>query len=435
MSPLRPVAPAVLPMLLLLPLLLTGLWSCSDEPISMTVDVVSDWRPGGDFTRVESTLVRGESLEREEREVRQVTFPVAGAEDFLGGVRVAELLDVSGGPLTLEVTLISAAGAPVASRRLSLDLDRDFAATVLLTRSCRDVECPAPSGAPELSECQGGTCVDPRCSLSTPEYCPPPMCDSDAECGAPIPSCMTTGVCNRGYCVCSESTPPVPDSGPPPDSAPPPDCRIDADCGAPSAGPWSPCEGFADVCVETGGTHSREVTTPTCTSGSCTFPSSPESEACVRDTDGSSCNDSNACTTGDACAGGSCTGAPVSCDDTNPCTADSCVPATGCTNTPMAEHASCGASYERCCGGACIDTRSSTSHCGGCGINCAAGFACVNYSGRTVCECTGNAHCPGGAQHICSPTYDLHCGCRDSTVCPSPMTCVDIAGALNYCTY
>jgi hypothetical protein len=52
-----------------------------------------------------------------------------------------------------------------------------------------------------------------------------------------------------------------------------------------------------------------------------------------------------------------------------------------------------------------------------------------------VCECAANTDCPGGADHICSPTYAYHCGCRTSAVCPGPMTCVDVAGALNYCTY
>lgn len=420
---------------------LSVLAGCSAEPIVLTVDVVSDWGPGRDFSRVESTLVRGSGATgASSGETRQESLAVNGTEDFVHGVRVANLGDVTGGPSTLRVTLVNAGGGAVATRTVSLDLDRDFAATVLLTQSCRDVACPAPSGSPELSECQGGTCVDPRCSLATPEYCPPPMCDTDLDCDPPPAACATTAACVRGYCLCDEPAPPLPDSGPPPDSAPPadsappPDCILDTDCGAPAAGPWSACGGFANTCAETGGTRSREVTTPTCAAGLCGDVVSSESEACGRDTDGTSCNDSNACTTGDSCTGGSCGGSPRGCNDSNACTADSCNPSSGCVNTPMAEHSSCGASYQRCCGGACIDTRSSAAHCGGCGIACAGTFDCVSYSGRTVCECTGNTHCPG-AEHICSPTYDYHCGCRDSTACPTEMSCVDIPGALNYCTY
>ena len=44
------------------------------------------------------------------------------------------------------------------------------------------------------------------------------------------------------------------------------------------------------------------------------------------------CTDNNACTTGDACSGGSCSGSPRSCDDSNGCTTDSCAPASGCQN-------------------------------------------------------------------------------------------------------
>jgi hypothetical protein len=45
------------------------------------------------------------------------------------------------------------------------------------------------------------------------------------------------------------------------------------------------------------------------------------------------CNDSNACTTADTCAGGMCVGgAPPNCNDGNSCTSDSCDPMIGCVN-------------------------------------------------------------------------------------------------------
>jgi hypothetical protein len=50
-------------------------------------------------------------------------------------------------------------------------------------------------------------------------------------------------------------------------------------------------------------------------------------------TDGTVCNDANACTTNDTCSVGACIGAPLDCRDGNPCTNDSCNPATGCVNT------------------------------------------------------------------------------------------------------
>lgn len=417
---------------------------CGDSQVTLTVDLITDWRAGLDFTTAETSLSREADGSGE---IRQETFTTTGAEDFLEGVRVAELTDVGGGKSYVRVALRDPASRVIATRSLELDLERSFAATVLITRSCRDVECPAPMGAPDLSECQGGSCVDPRCSPSTPEFCPPPACDNDAECIAALGWCTGDRICADGYCFCRDFPTPE-DTGPPdtspldtsvPDTAPdttlPPDCTTDADCGSPTTGAWSACSGFSNTCDETG-TRSREVTTPVCNGdNTCGTSTSTETGSCTRDTDGTGCNDGDACTVSDLCSGGSCTGSARNCSDGNACTADSCNSSSGCVNTPMAEHSVCGASYQRCCGGSCVDTRSSEAHCGGCGINCAAGFNCVNYSGRTVCECTANTQCPGGADHICSPTYDYHCGCRNSSVCPGPMTCVDIAGALNYCTY
>jgi hypothetical protein len=410
---------------------------CGDAQVGLTVDLITDWRAGLDFTTVETSLSREADGSGE---IRQETFTTTGTEDFVSGVRVAELTEVGGGRLFVRVALRDAASRVIATRSLELSLERSFAATVLITRSCRDVECPAPMGAPDLSECQGGSCVDPRCSPSTPEFCPPPECESDGECIAALDWCSGDRICADGYCFCRDIAPPE-DTGPadtaPPDTTPPPDCTVDSDCGSPTYGAWSACTGFTSTCAESGGMHSRDVTTPTCgADGTCGTAMSTESEACTRDTDGTGCDDGNPCTVSDVCSGASCSGGtPRNCSDGNPCTADSCNTSSGCVNTPMAEHSVCGASYQRCCGGSCVDTRSSEAHCGGCGINCAAGFNCVNYSGRTVCECTANTQCPGGADHICSPTYDYHCGCRTSAVCPGPMTCVDVAGALNYCTY
>jgi len=39
-------------------LMLLALADCSDAPVGLTVDVLSDWEPGLDFTSVETTLSR-----------------------------------------------------------------------------------------------------------------------------------------------------------------------------------------------------------------------------------------------------------------------------------------------------------------------------------------------------------------------------------------
>ncbi len=58
----------------------------------------------------------------------------------------------------------------------------------------------------------------------------------------------------------------------------------------------------------------------------------------VPETDGLSCNDASACTTGEVCLGGQCGGGTLqSCDDGNPCTVDSCNPVNGtCKSSPVA---------------------------------------------------------------------------------------------------
>jgi hypothetical protein len=51
--------------------------------------------------------------------------------------------------------------------------------------------------------------------------------------------------------------------------------------------------------------------------------------------DGTPCNDGNACTTSDACVAGLCVGGlPPNCNDGNVCTIDSCTPLTGCVHSP-----------------------------------------------------------------------------------------------------
>ncbi|MFK8002006.1 MAG: C-type lectin domain-containing protein [Polyangiales bacterium] len=66
------------------------------------------------------------------------------------------------------------------------------AATLVITRNCGNVECPAVGGDAVLRSCYGGRCADPRCTVETPELCPA-ICASDAEC--------SSSGCRRGRCV------------------------------------------------------------------------------------------------------------------------------------------------------------------------------------------------------------------------------------------
>ena len=57
-------------------------------------------------------------------------------------------------------------------------------------------------------------------------------------------------------------------------------------------------------------------------------------DTCAGQSNGTACDDGNACTTVDTCGGGKCQGGSVlGCNDNNLCTTDSCNPFSGCLNT------------------------------------------------------------------------------------------------------
>jgi hypothetical protein len=62
-------------------------------------------------------------------------------------------------------------------------------------------------------------------------------------------------------------------------------------CGTPSYGNWGSCGGYSDTCDETG-SQSRSATTYTCSNGTCGSATSTETQACVRTTGGTSCGTS-----------------------------------------------------------------------------------------------------------------------------------------------
>lgn len=508
---------------------------CSGTPVGVTVDLISDWVPGLDFVAVE-TEISSEAFDvGSAAEVRQASLTVTGTERFLRGARVAELDDVGTGRRFVRVRLLDATGRAIATRILDLTLERSFAVTLLVTRSCRDVECPAPAGAPELSECQAGTCVDPRCSPSSPEFCPGPACETDVDCITLIEWCDGARICgSSGHCLCADA-PDVPDAGPDTggctssevtcsdgldddcdgltDCADPDctgsacddgfyctnndtcgadlacsdteptcptfcnestmgcdECTSDTDCGSATTGAWGSCGGFAGTCGESG-TRTRMVMTPTCAAGMCMVQTTTDTEACARYTDGTACMPtmngswggcggySNVCdTTGTqsrtvtthTCVSGSCasSAAPesrgctrstngASCNDGNACTGpDRCSGGT-CSDTPaMAEHSTCGSSNLRCCGSSCVDIRSDTNNCGGCGLRCNAGFACLSRGGLPTCDCnTFNSDCSGSTNHCSGMSSLCSCDSMFGGVCPGPMRCYAMSLGADVCTY
>ena len=90
----------------------------------------------------------------------------------------------------------------------------------------------------------------------------------------------------------------------------------------------------------------------------CTDDACNPAFGCVNTANTASCTDGNACTTTDSCAGGTCVGGPPpNCNDANVCTDDSCDPATGCVHTPNTapcDDANACTTADTCAGGVCV---------------------------------------------------------------------------------
>ncbi len=209
--------------------------------------------------------------------------------------------------------------------------------------------------------------------------------------------CGSTATCVRGACLCPDN-PPTTDAG----TDAMAECSTDRECGEPSTGMFGPCD-WAGTCDETA-ERTRDVTTPRCVSGRCTMEMSTETEACNRDTDGTSCGMT---TTG---SWGACGGFADTCDesgtqsrdiDTHTCMDGSCQTTTttesrGCSRSTEGD--SCGASF-LCCGEVCHDIIFNFEHCGACNVACDyPTYSCVS-GGPTglACECGSDSDCPSAA--------------------------------------
>ncbi len=139
------------------------------------------------------------------------------------------------------------------------------------------------------------------------------------------------------------------------------------------------------------------------------------------------CDDGNPCTLADACTNGFCLGgAPLSCDDGKPCTVDACDPASGCTNTPSDGPCSDGdacTTGDACSEGACVGVPASCDDGNPCTIDtCDETLGCVHTvaPGFVPCDdgdaCTVNDQCSSG-----------FCGGQPGPACDDGNPCTDDA--------
>ncbi len=201
----------------------------------------------------------------------------------------------------------------------------------------------------------------------------PGPCDDFSVCTV-NDSCVN-GICRGTKISCSDGDPCTSDL-----------CDAQAGCyHAPSVGPCD--DGNActsgDVCAN-GTCQGAPILCPddnnVCTTESCT-----PALGCVHTPNSNPCNDGNACTLADTCAGGLCQGTPKSCDDGNACTADACNPDSNGTCEFSALDA-----------GACTDGNACTlaDHCfagscvGGGAVTCDDGNVCTTESCAPAAGCT-----------------------------------------------
>ena len=258
----------------------------------------------------------------------------------------------------------------------------------------------------------GNPCTDDACSPTGCSHTPnaAPCDDGDA--------CTVGDHCAKG--VCANAGPPDCNDGEP--------CTVDA-CDSKSGCKWFPGAGICDdgdACT-TGdaclGSQCVGLVDVDCDDQNpCTDDACSPVDGCTnlaKEAD-EACDDGNVCTTGDHCADGACTfGAGLPCLDGNPCTDDACDPATGCVYAPTAAPCSDGSACttgDQCAGGACTGSPVSCDDGNGCtDDSCEDSAGCVFVAKEGGCDdgsaCTSADTCMDGA---CTGTP---LPCNDGNAC------------------
>ena len=155
-------------------------------------------------------------------------------------------------------------------------------------------------------------------------------------------------------------------------------------------------------------------------SNSCTSADACEGILCAGDfvANGIECDDEEACTASEFCTDGECGNGTDPCDDFNPCTTDSCVPGTGggCQYDPLEDGATCDD------GDAC--TEATTCEDAGCAGG--GGVICIDGNECTSDSCDSQSGCVF-IELVGTP-------CDDGTLCTSEDTCVSGGACLGELT-
>ena len=172
--------------------------------------------------------------------------------------------------------------------------------------------------------CRKGVCACPGQSVLCNGVCVNPRAD-EANCGECGVTCVASSPCTEAICrqgTCRQV--PRPNGSP---------CDDGDACTQTDTCQYGDCVGANPiVCTATDQCHGPGVCDPA--TGICSNPNKPN---------GVDCNDGNACTAGDTCQDGVCTGGTaLSCTSASPCTVARCDPVSGCVSALVAPGVACG---------------------------------------------------------------------------------------------
>ena len=173
-------------------------------------------------------------------------------------------------------------------------------------------------------------------------------------------------------------------------------------------------------------------------SNPCTVDSCDKNAGCshVAVSVATTCDDNNACTLNDLCAGTACKGTAQVCNDGDPCSADGCDPASGCFAKPGNDGAPCDdgipcTAQDTCANGNCTGTAITCDDGNACTNDSCAGGVCLNVANTATCDdgiaCTSDScnAATGGCVHSA-----VDSACDDNTTCTTD-TCNATTGCLH----
>ena len=213
------------------------LLGCGDST-ELIVDVQTDLVAGVEFSGID-VRVGGE----------RVSTLARRGDDWSRGLRAATFEGVTG-TVRIDVDALKD-GELVLTTSALVSVDGRVAVTIVMTRSCLNIDCAAEGAA---GRCFGGQCVDQLCTDGTQASCDQTECDERRACAAVECAeafCSEGGVCLVGGSTCGGDAYCLPETGQCVDIVRPEDAGGPLDGGAADAA-MDPVDGGQDVAQDVG---------------------------------------------------------------------------------------------------------------------------------------------------------------------------------------